>query len=124
MPALIARSAGRVYLEADFYGKIADFYVDFDCGDGGIWASTPEIIGGVCRAMISNEGDVPENVRLQVVLTDGGRLVKLTRNDMQLMPGEASEISADVSGVPFYVQDAQYICTVLTNKNGVWLPVH
>ncbi len=120
---LTARSAGRVYLEADFYGKTTELYVDFARGEGGIWASTPEVIGGICRAMISNEGDVPEEVRLQVVLTDGGRLVKLTRTHMQIMPGEASEISADVSQVPFYVLNPQYICTVLVYKNGVWIPV-
>lgn len=121
---LIARSSGRVYLEADFYGKTTELYVDFARGEGGVWASTPEVIGGVCRAMISNEGDVPEDVRLQVVLTDDGRLVKLTRTDMQIMPGDASEISANVSRVPFYVHNPQYICTVLVNKNGTWLPAH
>lgn len=116
-----AKNPGRVQLRADFFGKTDNFYIDFPVGE--VYADDIVLNGEKCTVTVTNSSADALNIRLQTVLTDGGKFIKAIKTDKAFAAGESAELVQEIGTPPFYVKNPEYKSCILAEKNGAWVPV-
>ncbi len=116
---LVAQSAGMVTVAAKFFGKTTEFDVEFDQGREGVYASEPVFSEGKYTVSVTNQTYEPVKVRLQTVLLDGTKFIKLIKTDKEIEAGATDSIISEIN-VPFYVRNPQYKTYVLAEQNDIW----